>query len=159
MLAWHSRSATRDVVLPEQGRDDAEVGLVARAERECALLAHEGGQAGLEAFVQLEGPVEEARAGAAGAVAAHGLDRGLPHPGMCREAQVVVRPEHEEAPALDHDVGAVGLRDRNEVRIEPERREGAGIGRVAEPPRRLRVLEEADTPREQVHGVTPPPSR
>ena len=58
------------VVAADQALDDAEVGLVAGREDERGLVPHEFGEVGLELLVQVERAVQEAAAGAAGAVAA-----------------------------------------------------------------------------------------
>src|SRR5690606_1807048 len=84
------------VVPAEQTREHAEIDLEAGREGEGGFAAHERGEALLEAYVDVERAVEQARAGAAGAVLLEGRARGLLDLGMVGEAEVVVRAEHDE---------------------------------------------------------------
>src|SRR5690606_32651352 len=85
----------------------------------CRFLPQEAGEACFELLVHREGAVEESGARAGGAEAAGGLERGLLHPGIILEAQVIVRADHEDPAALVIDLGsAVGGFDGAEVRVE-----------------------------------------
>src|SRR3954463_14703290 len=66
---------------------------------------HPPPQLPLELQVQGRGAVEQPRAGQARAVAVQGVVRGLDHPGIAREAEVVVGAEHDPLGALHLDDG------------------------------------------------------
>jgi hypothetical protein len=98
------------VARTDQGADGADVGGVAGAEHQRALPAGEPGHLGLELLVQRDGAGERADAGGAGAVL---VDRGLRGGGdplVAAEADVAVAGHHQQALAVDLDVGAVAFR-------------------------------------------------
>ena len=98
---------------------DAEVRLEAGAERDRVLLADEVRELALKLEVEVERAVEEARAGAARSVLLDRLDGSLHDFRTGREAEVVVRAEHDAAPALHHhDCVLPGLKPM-EIRIDP----------------------------------------
>src|SRR5690606_22624421 len=108
----------RDVAAPDEGGDDAEVGLVPSTEDQCRLFVEEPGESFLELLVQIEGAVEETAPGTAATVAAQcGLCR-LEDPWVMGESEVVVGSHHHLALASYHDLGVVGRLDRHEIRVE-----------------------------------------
>ena len=92
------------VVAVHQGGDDAHVGLEAGAEGDNAVLPQELGQLRLQLQMQLQRAVEEAGAGAAGAVLLQGLHTGLDDLRLDGQAQVVVGAQHDAALALHGDL-------------------------------------------------------
>ena len=92
-----------DVEAAEQAREDAEIDLEAGGKGQRGLALHEFGQAFLELHVEVERAVEQARAGATGAV--HGQRRrgGGLDLRVAGEAEVVVGAQHHElAPLARH---------------------------------------------------------
>ena len=83
------------VALADQGRDHAEIGLVAGREDHAVLLAVELGDLLLERHVLGVAAVGDARAGGAGALAADRLDGGL-HAGRIEgQAEIVVGADQQ----------------------------------------------------------------
>ena len=95
----------RVVLAPEQAGDRAHVGDVAGGEHERGLTAVEVGELLLELAVEVEGAVEEAGAGDAGAVLLGGPLRRLDHLRVVGEAEVVVGAEVDVVGALDGEAG------------------------------------------------------
>ncbi len=94
--------ADHPVATPHHGGNDAEVGLEAGGEGDHILLAQELGKASLQLLMQPQGAVEEAGAGAAGAILLQCVNAGLHNPGIGGQAKVVVGAEHDATLAL-HD--------------------------------------------------------
>ena len=90
------------VVAAHQRGDDAHIGLESGPEGDDAGLAQELGQRVLQLQMHLQRAVEEAGAGAAGAVPLQRLDAGLHHHGVGGQAQIVVGAQHDAALALHH---------------------------------------------------------
>ena len=112
------------VALAREGRQDAEVDLEARRKRHAGRLFHEDGEALFQLDVDVERAVQEAAAGAAGAVLPDGLDRALLDLRMRGQAEVVVRPQHDHLAAAHRD-------DRVLARLDgPEEREEAGSAKL-----------------------------
>ena len=109
--------AVENVVLADDRGDGALIGLEAGGEGQCRFPSHELREARFQLLVEGESAVQESRTGTPAAEAARGLDGGLFHPGILHEAEVVVRPHHDEGPAVDLHLGAPVLGDRKEVRI------------------------------------------
>ena len=80
--------------------------------------------------MQVEGPVQETAAGAAGAVLVQGLLGGFEDLRMMRQAEVVVRAQHDASLALDDDDGILGFGDRLEVRVETRSLDFACLGEL-----------------------------
>ena len=111
-----------DKVAPaHQRRDGAQVGLVAGGKDQRRLRAHELGQPPLQFQVQFQRTVEEAGAGATGAVAPYRFDGGLAHLGVRGQAQVVVGTDHDQAVVADGDLGALTVGEGDEIGIEASR--------------------------------------
>ena len=96
----------------------AQVGEEARGKDERARFADVPGQFAFEGFVQVEVAVEQARAGAAGAVAVDGLVRRAQHLGVVGEPEVVVRAHHDLALSIDRDGRAFGAVEGAEIGVE-----------------------------------------
>ena len=90
-----------DIAAADQGADGAQVDLHAGREDQRCFLAHPLGQLALQLLVHLQGAVQEARAGATGAVAVDGVDGCLAHLGVGGQAQVVVGAAHDQAVAVE----------------------------------------------------------
>ena len=93
-----------EITFAHQGRDDAEVHLVAGGVNKGGLAALELGQLGLQLGVQHGVAVEKAGARHAGAEFVHRVYGGLLHAGVVGQAQVIVGPEHDELLTLDGDL-------------------------------------------------------
>ena len=119
-----------DLAAADQAGDEAEVGLVAGGEDEAGFLAEELGEVVLQLLVQVEGAVQEAAAGAAGAVLMERLLGRLEDLRVVREAEVVVRAQHDAPLALDDDDRVLGLGDRLEVRVETRSLDFACLGEL-----------------------------
>ncbi len=99
-----------------QRRDRREVGEVARGEDERRLALHPVGELVLELEVQVERPVHQPGAGAAGPVPVDRAPGGFGDPRVVGQTEVVVRAEHELRLAVDHDLAPERRPDRHEVR-------------------------------------------
>ena len=90
-----------------RGQDRAEgadVGLVAGREHQRGFGVHPFGELTLQLEVEVDRPIEKARAGEAGAVPVEGIQRTLLDPLVARQPQVVVGAEHDPLPAFHlHD--------------------------------------------------------
>ena len=93
-------------------------------------LAKELGQGLLELLVEVQGAVQEPASRASGTVPAQGPACGLENLRMMRQAQIVVRAEHDPLLTVDDDDGVFRFRDRIEVRIQPKRLNLARLGEV-----------------------------
>ncbi len=116
------------VALPGDRGDDAEVGLVARAEGQGGLAVQELGQPLLELLVEVDRAGQEARAAGPDPVA---VDRRLGRrlgQGMIGQAEVVVRADHDHRPAPDLDAVPDRLLDGGEVGVQVGRLELVGPG-------------------------------
>ena len=116
--AWLSLSEKMCSFLPDQGRDGAEVGLVARGEAQRLLLAHESGKPLLQLLVQGEGPVQEPGARAARPPFPRRLDGGFLDPGVPGQAEVVVGAGHDELLALHDHLRAPAFLDGLEIGVD-----------------------------------------
>ena len=85
-----------------QASHDAQVHLETGAVGHRGLLAHELGELRLQLFVEVEGAVEEAAAGAAGAVFLYRFDGGLLETGVVGKSQIGVGAEHQDLGAVSH---------------------------------------------------------
>ena len=141
-----------DVVAVHDGRDGAEVDLEARAEDQGRLHVDVLGQALLELEMEVECPVEEARAGAARAVLLDGLDGGFLDLGVVGQPDVVVRADHDELLAVDVDFGPLGVLDRDEVGEHPHGLGRPGIEGIPVFLGDLGVRVKANALFEEVHG-------
>jgi hypothetical protein len=106
-----------DVVLGQDGLEDAGVGVHAGGEEERVLGAEEGRQLVLELAVDVLGAADEAHRGHAVAAGLQAVVRRLDHVGVAREPQVVVGAhvddllEGRAGRELDLDVGRLGRVD------------------------------------------------
>ena len=87
-----------------QSADERQVRLVAGAENNRVTFAEPVGKLALELFVHGQGAIGGPRPGRARAVLAHSGCRRCNHLGVRREAEVVVRSEHQRPAAADHDL-------------------------------------------------------
>jgi len=101
----------------DQRADRAQVGLHAGGEDQRRLFPDELRDLVLQLLVHLERAVQEAGAGAAGAVAPDRLDGRLADAGVGRQAQVVVRAAHDQAVALVQGLGAFVFAQGDEVGV------------------------------------------
>ena len=102
--AWSPESAIDRVARAEDRPQRAEVGLVAGGEHQRGLGVQPLGELALELEVEIDRPVEEARAGQPGAVAVERIQRALLDPLVAGQPQVVVGAEHDPPLALHlHD--------------------------------------------------------
>ena len=108
-----------DVALADETGDRAQVHLEAGGEGDGRVLAHEVGEPLLEPHVDIEGAVQEPRAGAARSVFPDGGDRRLLHPGVVGQPEVVVRAEHDHPPAVADDLGILRGLDHAEEGVHP----------------------------------------
>src|SRR5204862_2627085 len=93
-------------------------------------LAEKLRELGFELLVEIEGAVQEAAAGAPGAVSFQGGPGGGEDLRVMGEAEVVVRPHHDPLLALDHDDRVFGAGDRLEVRVETSSLDFARPGEI-----------------------------
>ena len=102
-----ARVADHRVARIEQRAYGTGVGEVARGVHEHVLAAHPVRQLALELQVDVERPVEEARAGDTGPVLLEGGPRGVLHALVAGQPEVVVGAEHDAPAALhvDHRSG------------------------------------------------------
>jgi hypothetical protein len=107
------------VSLSDQAGDRAQVDLESGGEHDGRVLADELRQAPLELDVQVERPIQEAAAGAAGAVLADRGDGRLLHPGVVGQAEVVVGAQHEQPPAPDGNLRVLRRLDHPEEGVDP----------------------------------------
>ena len=103
--------------MADQRREDAEVGLEACGERAASLLVEKVSQFRLQLQMQLQGAVEEARAGTARAVLFDRLQTGFQHLRAGGQPQVVVGAEHDAALALHDDLRALPRFQRVEIGV------------------------------------------
>ena len=109
-------------------RDEgALVGKKTCGEQNGVLTTEKFGDSRFQLDMELDRAVEQARAGASSPVAARGFASGLDDSRILREAEVVIRPDHDFALAFADHIVAVGLLDRTEIRVESL---GARIGAV-----------------------------
>jgi len=120
-----------EIAAPHNGRDRAEVGLVAGGENNRRLFAHKLGQPVVQFQVEGQRTVEEAAAGAACPEPFGGLNRGPLDFRVRRQAQVVVRPDHHHFFALEGSRGGVGVLQRLEERVHAHLHRFAGTGERA----------------------------
>ena len=118
MQAWLSLSEKIEVALRRDALDDALVRHVARREEDAGVLPHELGEALLQLQVEVERAVEEAAARAARAVVGDRLLRGLDDARVVRQAEVVVRPGHDDLVPADDGPRALRHFDGAEVGVE-----------------------------------------
>jgi len=107
------------ITLADDGRDRADVGLVAGREDQRGLLVHKAGQPPVKLQVQLQRAVQEAGAGHAGAVAVDGFLGRLAQLGVSGQAQVVVGPDHDHFLALKEGDRSFRVAQRPEIGINP----------------------------------------
>ena len=98
----------------------AQVGLVAGGEHQHGLGPHPLRQLLLESEVQVDGAVQETRAGQAGPVALERLHRAALDALVTRQTQVVVGAEHDPALALHLHDGQGGTLQHPEIRHQIE---------------------------------------
>src|ERR1017187_10207832 len=104
----------------DQGADDAEVDLEPGAVEQDGLFVNEFGQGGFQLQVDVQAAVEEARAGATGAVFRdRRLSRGFDLR-VVGQAQVAVGAQHEDFLALNHDFGVLARGNGAEIGVQPE---------------------------------------
>jgi hypothetical protein len=116
-----------DIARPAQSADERQVRLVAGAEDDRVALPEPGGELTLELFVNRQRPVRGPRAGGARAVLHDRAAGRRDHVGVQREAQVVVRAEHQRGPALDdHFAGPQHAVDDGQPRQGGSVRHGCG---------------------------------
>jgi len=101
----------------EQRRARREVRLIPGRENERRLFAEERRELLFELVVQLHRAVDETRPGHAGAEAVDGCLGRLTDLRVSGEPEVIVRPEHDDALAVDHRFGSVVQVERLEERI------------------------------------------
>ena len=111
--------------------DQAQIGRVSGREDETGLLAEELGESVLELLVQIERAVQKPAAGAARAIPAQRPRSCFEHLGMVRQAEVVVRPQHDPLLSVDDDDGVFRLGNRLEIRIQADRLQLMGFGEFA----------------------------
>ena len=107
MLAWFRRS-----------ENYAGVGEVAGAEQHASLRALELGEPLLEPAVDRHVARDEARRSRARAVSHRGLGGGLALARVIGEAQVVVRAEKQDGPAVEQDARSLGAGDDLHAPVE-----------------------------------------
>ena len=112
--------AKNEVAVLEQGGQGPLVGKISGGKEQGGIFSDVVGQGLLKLLMDDEVAAEETRPGAAQAVFAGGFDRGFDHTGIVGQAEVVVRPDHEDALALADDFGAVHFLDRAEKGINAE---------------------------------------
>jgi hypothetical protein len=93
-----------DIFRPAERADERQVRLVTGTEDDRVTLAEPRGQLTLQILVESQCAVGRPRSGRAGAVLDHGLAGRRDDLGMQREAEVIVRPEHQRGPPLDDDL-------------------------------------------------------
>ena len=110
--------------------NDAAVGQETSREEHHAVLAEELGQLVLQLYVDVEGAVEERRAGATGAVLVNGALGGLFQTRVVGQAQVAVRAEHKDGMVVSGDIhfGVLLAADGGEVRINTQGSHLLGVG-------------------------------
>ena len=98
------------------GADDAEVALKAGGKRDDVALAQKLRHLPLKGKVQIQRAVEQAAAAAAGAVFVERLVRGGDDLRVRRQAEVVVRAEHDAPLPLHDDLGVLPRLQLAEIR-------------------------------------------
>src|ERR1039457_5474165 len=112
------------IALARERGQNAAVDHEARRERHAGRLFHENGEPLCQFDADAERSLQEAAAGAAGAVLPDGLDRALLDLRMRGQAEVIVGPQHAHLAAPHRD-------DRVLARLDgPEEREEAGGTKV-----------------------------
>ena len=106
------------LLVGKERRDGGEVDLVAGGEDQRRFLAEKRGQLFFELVVQLHRAVDEPRAGHARAELVDRVARRFAHPRVRRQAEVVVRAEHDHAAPFEHRFGSVVQIERAEERID-----------------------------------------
>ena len=110
-----------EIAFSDQRADDAQIDLETGAVKQHRLLVHQPGEGLLQFQVDVQRPVQEARTSAAGAVS---VDRGFGRLLDFRDgwsAEVAVRPEHQDLPAVDDDLAVLGRGNGAEVGVQPRR--------------------------------------
>jgi hypothetical protein len=102
-------------------RDCAETRLIARGEDERRFLLEQSREAFLELVVKIERAVEKATAGGTTSVAPHCIHAGGEYARMVRQAEVVVRADHDLPMAVDSRLGGCRFLDRLKIRIDAPR--------------------------------------
>jgi hypothetical protein len=103
-----------------QRADHAEGGQVAGAEQQRGLAVVERGQALLQAAVDRHGARGQAGAARADAPAHRRVRRGLAHPRVVGEPQVVGRAQQQDGLAVQHDARPLGATHQAHAAIEAE---------------------------------------
>ena len=99
MQAWSCLSRYTVSPLPTRQEMAPEVHLEPGGEDDRRVLPHELGQPLLEPHVKVQRAVQEAAARASGAVLSDRVDRRLLDPRIVGQSEIVVRAEHQQAPA------------------------------------------------------------
>ena len=145
MEACACRSTTTTSPRCAERGDDPEIGQVAGGEEDRRLAPEEPREPPLQLGVEVERAVEAPRPRPPGAVPLDRLHRGPLHARIGREAEVVVRAEHDQPPAPHDHLGVVHLLHHAVVGVE------AGVLQLQREQRLVALLE-------QVH-VWPPRRR
>ena len=104
----------------DQRADDAEVDLEPGAVEQHGLLVDQFGQGRFQLQVDVQRAVQEARAGATGAVFLHRRLRRRFDLRMVGQAQVAVGTQHQDLLALDDDLGVLRRGNGAEIGIQPQ---------------------------------------
>lgn len=107
-----------DILILRQGRKRPLIGKETGREEECALPSKKGGQRLLELVVERDSSIQQPRTGTTGTEFSGRLTSGLDDPGVLRQTEVVVRPDHDLLLTLTDHMIAITLLDAAEIGIE-----------------------------------------
>ncbi len=147
------------VVPPAQGRDDAQVRLIAGAEDESRLHPRELREPALQLLVEVQIAVQEAAARVGRAVLPEGRLGRLDDLRVVREAQVVVRPDHDLPLAADHHLRVRRPFDRGVIWIIARGHDLAGASEIPAFLEQMHPTSGGQVWRIQARSVPPGPRR
>ena len=102
----------------DDGADHTQVGLHAGGKNKGSFLADPFGQLTLQLFMQFQGAIKEARAGAGSTELLDRIDGSLSDARIGGQAQIIIGTAHDEVLPLKDRFRAFALGHRNEIRIE-----------------------------------------
>src|SRR5690606_26611242 len=120
-----------DAAATGEGRYQPQVGLVPGAEDQRRWLTHERGEPRLQLLVHVEGAIEEAASGAAGAVAVKRLLSLLEDVWVMGQPQVIVGADHDLPLSANDHFRVERFPDRLEVGVDATGYRLAGGGETA----------------------------